>query len=51
MAVTIIKGIVRYKGKSFVKGDIIEGLDKKEEARLISLGVAQQVKEIPVDKK
>lgn len=38
----IVKEKIRHNGTEFKKGDLIEGLSKKEEGRLIELGVAEK---------
>lgn len=46
MAIQCNKYKIRANGKIYVPGDVIEGLSKKEEARLVSEGYAEYVKVI-----
>ncbi|MCR4436166.1 MAG: hypothetical protein QHH06_10335 [Clostridiales bacterium] len=43
--IKVVDGIIRHQGKSYSNGMTVTGLSKQEEARLVSLGVAEQIKE------
>lgn len=55
MAIQCTKFKIRANGKIYTSGEVIEGLSKEEEARLVQEGYAEYVKiiqaEVPEDEK
>lgn len=50
MDIKVLRGTIRIKNKDHKAGDVIKQIDKKEGARLIARGVAQEFKEVSDEK-
>lgn len=46
--IKIKEGKVKHNGKTYMKGDTLSGLSKTDEAKLISLGLAEKTEEVKV---
>lgn len=47
--VKVTSGIVHSKKKNYKEGELVKNLSDDDEKRLIDLGVAEKVTEIPAD--